>query len=463
MGVKRSLRSSFAKFAESSASKGNKPLLGGDENPSIEEQWIIPSFFEDYLLDKSLDWNSTPCSEDLPYTVCKEPNDLLTMDLELKHIPRLGTCSGDFAPTIDVVFKSHTSVSKGWRSWCRRGLAHPPFMDILQKVKLVETILVFSNLEISKDSESLLFLLYRWNFVTHTFFIGCQEISISLEDVYEILRLALFGDGEVVNISLSPNGSKTVKFLEDAVKKTLKKLVLKAARKGNAPSNEVLEDTSVNGDKGSRANFLGWIRYFWREYADGVDEEANGDSLKEGIDFVVGEGNCSSYELEAFIAFLLSCHLFEGYPHEKILSRHFPLAIKLARGQSFPFAPYFLGTLYSHLDNFTLDLQRSWDRFQVEIFVPVAFLQIWLWEHSRNYAPVPKVLSSYKTSLPLPQGLPHSWHWNKVAVSSNSFLGKVLNDPTGWTSRPYSALKGGLSPLFTSLENISISRYRDTS
>ena len=56
---------------------------------------------------------------------------------------------------------------------------------------------------------------------------------------------------------------------------------------------------------------------------------------------------------------LLSRHLFEGYPHEKILSRHFPLAAKLTKGHFFPLAPYFLGTLYSHLDRFTLDLQRS--------------------------------------------------------------------------------------------------------
>ena len=95
---------------------------------------------------------------------------------------------------------------------------------------------MFSNLEISKDSESLLSLLYQWNSITHTFFIGCQEISLSLEDAYEILRLPLSGDGEVVNISLSPDESKAVKFLEDAVKKTLRKPVLKAARKGKAPS-----------------------------------------------------------------------------------------------------------------------------------------------------------------------------------------------------------------------------------
>ena len=74
-------------------------------------------------------------------------------------------------------------------------------MDNLQRVKLVNTILMFSSLEISKDSESLLSLLYRWNPTSHTFFTGCQEISPSLEDVYEILRLPLFKDGEVVKIS----------------------------------------------------------------------------------------------------------------------------------------------------------------------------------------------------------------------------------------------------------------------
>ena len=59
---------------------------------------------------------------------------------------------------------------------------------------------------------------------------------------------------------MSPDEAKAVKFLEDMVKKTLKKLVLKATRKGKAPNEEVLEDTSVGGDKGSKANFWGWIR-----------------------------------------------------------------------------------------------------------------------------------------------------------------------------------------------------------
>ena len=109
-------------------------------------------------------------------------------------------------------------------------------MDILQKVNLVHSILVFFGFDINKGSESLLSLLYRWNSTTHTFFTGCQEVSPSLEDVYEILRLPLFRDGEVFNIALSPDEAKTVKFLEDSVKKTLKKLLLKATRKGKALS-----------------------------------------------------------------------------------------------------------------------------------------------------------------------------------------------------------------------------------
>ena len=73
-----------------------------------------------------------------------------------------------------------------------------------------------------------------------------RNLSIS-KDVNEILRLLLFGDGEVVNISLSPDESKVVKFLENAEKKTLKKPILKTTSKG------------VGRDKGSRANFWGWI------------------------------------------------------------------------------------------------------------------------------------------------------------------------------------------------------------
>ena len=64
------------------------------------------------------------------------------------------------------------------------------------------------------------------------------------------------------------------------------------------------------------------------------------------------------------------------------------------------------------------------------------------------------MLSSHKTSRLSPQGLPRFWRWNKMAVSSNSFLSKVLDDPTNWTTRPRSVLEGGLPPLFTTLVSV---------
>ena len=113
MGAKRTLRSSSSKAIKPLTPKINRQLLGGDENTSTKEQWIISPFFEDYLFDKSFDCDSIPCSLDPLYMECKELDDLLTMDLDLKHIPQLGTCKGDVASTIDVVFEFHTSVSKG--------------------------------------------------------------------------------------------------------------------------------------------------------------------------------------------------------------------------------------------------------------------------------------------------------------------------------------------------------------
>ena len=46
-------------------------------------------------------------------------------------------------------------------------------------------------------------------------------------------------------------------------------------------------------------------------------------------------------------------------------------------------------------------------------------------------------------------------------VYFDSFLCKVLDDPTNWIARPYSPLKGGLLPLFHFLKNETVSCYRN--
>uniref|UniRef100_A0A2N9J539 Uncharacterized protein n=1 Tax=Fagus sylvatica TaxID=28930 RepID=A0A2N9J539_FAGSY len=260
--------------------KGNKTLLGGSENPPAPKSWANPNFFEDYLFDKTPLKSFHVCnSDDPPLFVYSVPDHLLLMDIDLKQIPCLVVSRGDFAPSVDVVFKSHTS-SKGWKSWCQH-----------------------------------------------------------LEKSYLHVQ---------------------------------------------AP-----------------------------EHADGVDEEVDNDTLKEGVDYVVGEGNYDSYELEAFIAFFLSRHLFEGYPNKKILDRHFPLAIKLAKGG----LPQCLaiGTL-------------------------------------QELCPAPKPLDFVKALLPLQGGKPRIWRWNKVVLSSSYSLGKVLDDLEDFLPRPYFGLKGAMPNLLQSLK-----------
>jgi hypothetical protein len=145
-------------------------LLGGSENPPAPESWANSNFFEDYLFDKTPLKSFHVCnSDDHPFLVYSVPDHLLLMDIDLKQIPRLVVSRGDFAPSVDVVFKSHILASKGWKSWCQH-LEKSSYMSNLQQVQLFETVLAFFTLDISKDAGGLMPLLYHWNLLAHTFF-----------------------------------------------------------------------------------------------------------------------------------------------------------------------------------------------------------------------------------------------------------------------------------------------------
>ena len=70
MGFKRTLRSTSSKITKALTPKIGRQLLGGEENPSVKEQWIIPSFFGDNLFDKSFAWESLPYPMEPPYMAC---------------------------------------------------------------------------------------------------------------------------------------------------------------------------------------------------------------------------------------------------------------------------------------------------------------------------------------------------------------------------------------------------------
>ena len=86
MGAKRTIRSNSSKVVEPSTPKINRPLMGGDEILQPMSSGSFPLSLKTTCLIKVL-IGTVPYTLDLPYMACGELGDLLTMDLDLKHIP----------------------------------------------------------------------------------------------------------------------------------------------------------------------------------------------------------------------------------------------------------------------------------------------------------------------------------------------------------------------------------------
>ncbi|GAV57204.1 PMD domain-containing protein, partial [Cephalotus follicularis] len=94
----------------------------------------------------------------------------------------------------------------------------------------------------------------------------------------------------------------------------------------------------------------------------------------------------------AFISFLLSRYVFSGLPVDGVNKGFFLLAIKIAKVERLPVAPLFVGSLYKRLDLYKKSMEASLRCNVVLCFVDTTTLQLFLWDHYRDYAP--KVVNS---------------------------------------------------------------------
>ena len=91
----------------------------------------------------------------------------------------------------------------------------------------------------------------------------------------------------------------------------------------------------------------------------------------------------------AFLAVWLDQHVFPSSfcdPERGISRRVFPIAARLACGSQLALGAAYLGSLYLRLDQFSLDLQRSYGRFEVVSMVDITLLQVLLWEYFPSLA-----------------------------------------------------------------------------
>ena len=70
----------------------------------------------------------------------------------------------------------------------------------------------------------------------------------------------------------------------------------------------------------------------------------------------------------------------------------FPLVVVLCRGMSLPLSTFCLGTLYSKLDRLRSDELEGSPYHIIESSINVVLLQTFIWEHSKDYVDVGKML-----------------------------------------------------------------------
>ncbi|XP_075654977.1 uncharacterized protein LOC142625166 [Castanea sativa] len=203
-----------------------------------------------------------------------------------------------------------------------RELSDTGFIGLLQRAGVLKAIVLSCRLSNFRDLFNLRHLVRRWCTTTHTFFLFCGEITVTLEDVANQLLLLILGDVDLAALEFS--------LEEEAVEAELKKRI-----SGNAKLSFWIGSPSKLSVVASRAAFI----TFW------------------------------------LCKFVFSCH-----PHYVVKSLYFRLAINIFAGASLLLAPMFLGHLYVQLDIMRSDESQTGSCHIVTTSVHSTILQHLLYE-----------------------------------------------------------------------------------
>ena len=93
-----------------------------------------------------------------------------------------------------ILFKFGLGIALGWKEWVDVEFSNKGFMEALQQVGVLKSIVSSRCLSNYRDLFNLYHLVRRWCTITHTFFLSCDEITVTLEDVGNQLLLPILGD-----------------------------------------------------------------------------------------------------------------------------------------------------------------------------------------------------------------------------------------------------------------------------
>ena len=102
-----------------------------------------------------------------------------------------------------IPFKFGSSTTLGWKEWVDKELFDEGFMEVLQRAGVLKAIISLRYLSNCRDLFNHCHLVRQWCTVTHTFFLSCDEITVTLEDVANQLLLPILGDVNLRALELS--------------------------------------------------------------------------------------------------------------------------------------------------------------------------------------------------------------------------------------------------------------------
>lgn len=118
------------------------------------------------------------------------------------HHSQLNICQGT-SPPVPILFEFGSGTSLGWKEWVDKELFDMGFMEALQQTSVLKAIVSSHCLSNYRDLFNLRHLVCRWCTATRTFFLSCDEITVTLEDMAKQLLLPILCDMYPGNIKLS--------------------------------------------------------------------------------------------------------------------------------------------------------------------------------------------------------------------------------------------------------------------
>ncbi|RLN39213.1 uncharacterized protein C2845_PM01G36700 [Panicum miliaceum] len=297
---------------------------------------------------------------------------------------------------VQAEFRGWACVPRRWREWVAK--LRPRHEALWRELGILGAVLASTcRVRRRKHERALLQLAAFWSGATGTFVFPWGEATVTLEDVAALAGLPLLGGPP--RAPVSGQLEKDVGAIQ---------VVLAV----------------LNRSKKKKASYGGWVKHFLERAPEKEKEASAAAGAGEARDLV---------EHGAFLAMWLSFFVLPAPPFNVVRREVFPIAARLARGQSVALAPTALASIYQDLSALKHHISSGKEK---ELFVasaPVHIVQLWVWERFPQLRPEP-------VSSPAPgnHDMPRAARWHDVAKRfSSKHAHAVFMSPKEFEWRPY--------------------------